>query len=65
MFARARRRKAMPSGRFPGGGAVRLSGLQNPKPHGPVTGGIPGWRLTPYPGYKTVRATSSPPPSGR
>ncbi|EMH9465863.1 MULTISPECIES: hypothetical protein [Klebsiella] len=62
----------MPSGRFPGGGAMRLSGLQNPqaaRPVAPVStarpGNIPGWRLTPYPGYEIARPTHSQPPSGR
>ena len=55
-------RSQPPSGRFPGGGAMRLSGLQNPqaaRPVAPVStarpGNIPGWRLTPYPGYKIRR----------
>ena len=65
-------RSQPPSGRFPGGGAMRLSGLQNPqaaRPVAPVStarpGNIPGWRLTPYPGYEIARATRSQPPSGR
>ncbi|HDX8746303.1 TPA: hypothetical protein RQO70_000649 [Klebsiella michiganensis] len=62
----------MPSGRFPGGGAMRLSGLQNPqaaRPVAPVSiarpGNIPGSRLTPYPGYEIARPTRSQPPSSR
>ena len=62
----------MPSGRFPGGGAMRLSGLQNPqaaRPVAPVSiarpADIPGSRLTPYPGYEIARPTRSQPPSGR
>ena len=51
---------------------MRLSGLQNPqaaRPVAPVStarpGNIPGWRLTPYPGYEIARPTHSQPPSGR
>ena len=45
---------------------MRLSGLQNPqaaRPVAPVStarpGNIPGWRLTPYPGY-TLTTTIGP-----
>ena len=51
---------------------MRLSGLQNPqaaRPVAPVStarpGNIPGWRLTPYPGYEIARPTHSQPPSER
>ncbi|MFQ9622340.1 MAG: hypothetical protein ACLR17_09700 [Enterobacteriaceae bacterium] len=59
-------------GTLSGGGAMRLSGLQNPQA---ARAGSPGkhsatgehsrWRLTPYPGYKIARPTRSQPPSGR
>ena len=52
--------------------ADALPGLQNPqaaRPVAPVSiarpGNIPGWRLTPYPGYKITRPTRSQPPSSR